>query len=101
MEPTKGTTNVNCDDQFFHVFCHVDEGVIEKVEDRKFADFDKLLPQINSKNYRDDWQSVDIINKEGHTYLAPTQAKRALKVTRILFNRQLVWFRKMEGQKLD
>ena len=40
LEPPKGKDQFT-DDLFFHVFCHVEDNVVEKVEDRKFVDFDK------------------------------------------------------------
>ena len=53
LEPPKGNPIPQCtnnDDNFVHVVCHVEDSVIERVEDKKIVDFDKLLPQLNSRN---------------------------------------------------
>ena len=37
------------DDDFFHVTCHVDEGLMSKIENGEFIELEKLLPKLRSK----------------------------------------------------
>ena len=44
VAPPKGMIDDN-DDDFFHVTCHVDANIIQKIEKGEFVDLDKLLPK--------------------------------------------------------
>ena len=66
------------DDDFFHLTCHVDSGMIAKIEKGEFIDLEKLLPK--DKNRRNESNRMEWIHSEGSTYLAPV-ADRAAKIS--------------------
>ena len=57
------------DEDYQMIDAHIDEVLKCKIQDFEFVDFSKLL----SKNHyhRDDKQRLEIVNKQGMTYLAP------------------------------
>ena len=57
------------DDQFFHLTCHVDALLKSKIERGEYVELECLLPKWKSfGETRFEW-----INKDGMTFLAPTQ----------------------------
>ena len=57
----------DADDSFFHITCHIDPNLREKIEKGEFIELDKLLPKDKfSKNYED--QKVELVNREGSTF---------------------------------
>ena len=58
---------LDADDSFFHITCHIDPNLREKIEKGEFIKLDKLLPKDKfSKNYED--QKVELVNREGSTF---------------------------------
>ena len=71
------------DDEFFHVTCHIDQSLKEKIEAGKFVDLEKLLIKDRpfTKSGSDSTQ-MGIFSKDGLTYFAPT-LERDTKISNI------------------
>ena len=61
-----GTSAQLTDDDFFHLTCHIDEHLREKMERGKYIDLEKLLPKSGKGDDRLEW-----VHREGSTFLAP------------------------------
>ena len=70
---------LDTDDEFFHVSCHIDEQVKSKIARGDYIELDRLLPKDKfSMQPGDDLDRklVQLITKDGHTYLSPAQDSR-------------------------
>ena len=63
-------TDLDVDDQFFHVTCHLDKGLKSKIERGEYIDLKKLLPKIKGKPNQND-NCMDLVYKDGHSYFVP------------------------------
>ena len=63
-------TDLDVDDQFFHIMCHLDEGLRSKIERGEYVDLEKLLPKIRGKPNQND-NHMDLVYKDGHSYFVP------------------------------
>ena len=62
------------DDDFFHLTCHVEEGLMTKIEAGEYVDLERLLPK--EKFFRkNDEQKLEWVFKEGSSYLVPSADK--------------------------
>ena len=68
-----GNIAIACEnnDDFFHVTCHVDVSLKEKIERGEFVDLERLLPHNTFRT--NDESRLEIVNKNGMTYFAPVQ----------------------------
>ena len=57
------------DDDFFHLTCHVEPGLISKIENGEFVDLDKLVPKDKRKRIEDN--RMEWVHADGNTFLAP------------------------------
>ena len=68
---------LDTDDDFFHISCHIDQSLRSKIKQGGFVDLEKLLlkDRVSSRGslIEGDRLSIDLVSKEGHTYLAPAQ----------------------------
>ena len=66
------------DDDFFHITCHVDPSLKEKIEQGGFMELEKLLPkeQIFSNSLSDE-SRMEIVSWNGMTFFAQVQDKNA------------------------
>ena len=62
---------LDIDDQFFHVTCHIDPGLKQKIEKGEFVDLEKLLPKSRKKMQNEG--KLDLVFKDGHSFFVPTQ----------------------------
>ena len=69
----------NEDDDFFHVTCHVDMNLKEKISKGEFVDLERLLPK-NRSQMMSDSDKTELIHN-GNTYLLPGESNE--KYTRI------------------
>ena len=69
------------DDKFLHITCHVDQSVIDKVENKQFVTMDPFLPKLDAYTYQDD-QKLDMVNRGGQVFWVPHTDKRQ-KVTNL------------------
>ena len=58
------------DDEFLHITCHVDQAIIDKVENKQFVNLDPFLPKIDAHNYQDE-QKLDMVNRGGQVFWIP------------------------------
>ena len=72
------------DDDFFHVTCHVEQSLKDKIEKGEYVDLERLMPknkpgisQLGGDGSRMEW-----VTKDGMTFLAPVQEKE-FKITGI------------------
>ena len=68
------------DDNFFHLTCHIDSNLKQKIEKGEFVDLDKLLPRdkIAALNGYSEDSRMEWVQRDGGMYLVP-----ARKETRI------------------
>ena len=77
-----GAYSGNDDDTFFHVTCHLDPVLKNKIAKGEFVELDRLLPkQRNSGGFSQEEQRMNIVHREGQTYFVPAQNQ--LKVNSI------------------
>ena len=64
------------DDDFFHITCHVDESLRERIELGEFVDLDKLLPKdkCGGTQVYNEAQRMQIFEQNGTTFWAPEQS---------------------------
>ena len=70
--------NVNNDDEFFHVTCHIDNALKAKIERGDCIELDKLLPKDRPMGNRGDDEHpnrLELVNMDGHQYIAPYHEK--------------------------
>ena len=61
------------DDEFFHMTCHIDQPLVDKIERGQYVDLDKLLPKTKGKIQRpaDNFNRLEWVQGEGGTFLVP------------------------------
>ena len=75
----RGNSNeLDSDDDYFHLTCHVDNALKTKIEHGEFIELERLLP----KRQGFDDSRLEWISKDGMTFLAPAQ-DRSSKITNI------------------
>ena len=69
--------NLDDDDEFFHVTCHIESGLRTKIARGEFIDFEKLLPKDKGGGGGNiasaDESKVELVSKDGHTYFKPVK----------------------------
>ena len=84
--------NLDNDDDFFHVSCHVDPALKEKIERGDFIDLDKLLPKDKAAggySMSEEHQGVQLFTKNGQTFLAPAASEK--KISNLKLWDQAFW----------
>ena len=69
---------LDTDDDFFHVTCHVEQSLKQKIEKGEFVELEKSLPKDKGADpfgYEDS-NLLKVVSKEGHTYLTPAGSSR-------------------------
>ena len=61
------------DDQFFHLTCHVDNSLKEKIEQGEFVNLERLLPK--KRSFSNEEGRLEWTTKDGMTFLTPVQDK--------------------------
>ena len=59
------------DDKFFHLTCHVDSNLKQKIEKGEYVDLEKLLIKDKFKNQSGGGQHMELISKGGETFIMP------------------------------
>ena len=74
----------NSDDDFFHVTCHLDSAMKTKIANGEYVDLERLLPktryQVMSGGVDND---IEVIRKNGSTYILPEGGQREVKITSV------------------
>ena len=73
--PLLGTGQGMTDDDFFHIICHVDRKLRDKIEKGEFVDLEKLLPQGKyGRKSKDGATKLELVHREGETFYQPAEA---------------------------
>ena len=65
------------DDDFFHVTCHVDASLRNKIERGEYVDLERLLPkQKKSMGFEDN--RMNLIHKDGQVYVVPMSSNNRI-----------------------
>ena len=75
-EPPRGmmfNNNDDNDDDFFHLTCHVDNNLKNRIERGEFIKLEKLLPKRKNFKGGNDDSRLEWITRDGMTFLAPVQ----------------------------
>ena len=73
------------DDDFFHLTCHIDASLIQKIESGDYVDLDKLLPKDNNfpgKVSVSNETKLEWVQSEGNTYLVPAKSNSKINCFR-------------------
>ena len=90
IEIPKGKDNQNInqcprvedtDDEFIHITCHVDQGLIDKVEDKQFVELDPFVPKMDLHNF-DPEQKLEMVQRGGDVFWRPHIDKKQ-KITNL------------------
>ena len=68
------------DEDFFHLMCHVDVNLRNKIERGEFVELEKLLPRDRRNSYRGgegDGSRLVWVQRDGNTFLAPAGDREA------------------------
>ena len=70
------------DDDFYEMTCHVDSALKKKIQRGEFIELEKLLPKpLDLKDNKE--QTIDIIEREGQSYLVPGKVRDQMKITNV------------------
>ena len=69
------------DDEFFHLTCHVDPNLKQKIERGEFVDLEKLLVRNQFKNGNAQGQRMELVSRGGETFIMPVD--RDNKITNV------------------
>ena len=72
--------NLDSDDDFFHVTCHVDKNLKQKIRNGEYVDLEKLLPldkSVNGQSMGDGGEVMQLVTRGGATYFAPACDKES------------------------
>ena len=73
--PVKAGPRLDDDDEFFHVLCHVDTSLKEKIQHGDFVDLDKLFPKLRNRPGLGSDQKLDLVFREGKPFFVPAAPK--------------------------
>ena len=84
LDAARGRSVADPDDDFFHITCHIEEPLKEKIAKGDFVDLEKLLPKnkFGFKTGHED-QKLDIVQREGHSFLVTSVADKENKITNV------------------
>ena len=77
---TDFSQNLDVDDRFFHVTCHIDDGLKAKIESGEYVDLEKLLLKVRARNEN----KLDLVYKDGHSYFIPAPSESKINGIRKL-----------------
>ena len=62
------------DDDFFHVTCHVDNALKQKIQNGEYIELERLLPKPSGGiESTDDGEVLELVSRGGQTYFAPAR----------------------------
>ena len=61
------------DDDFFHIICHIEQQLVEKIQRGEFIELAKLLQKPDHLRGDDEGGKLNLINKDGEEYLIRTK----------------------------
>ena len=60
------------DDDFFHVTCHIEDSLKEKIQKGEYVDLERLLPKDRAGAGPSEENKLELFSKDGVAYFAPT-----------------------------
>ena len=66
-------TNASIDDHFFHITCHIEQSLREKIEKGEYVELERLLVKPHQASSYG--QRLELVNRDGATYFAPAEPK--------------------------
>ena len=72
--------NDDASNNFCQISCHLDNATLEKIARGGFMDVDKLLPKNKRLRASDEDGSLQIVQKEGRTFLIPASDRESIKI---------------------
>ena len=72
--------NLDNDDDFFHVTCHIDEGLKSKIQRGEYVDLERLLPKDRTfgSHSLDDGTAVQLFIKNSQAYFTPPDNEKKI-----------------------
>ena len=65
------------DDEFFHLTCHVDSTMKQKIERGEFIELEKLLPRTRTFNQKfSDDNKMQLVNRDGSSFWVPMEREK-------------------------
>ena len=65
--------SLDMDDQFFHITCHIEEGIKSKIQKGQYVELEKLLPKTrNGKLFNEN--KMELVYKDSHSYFIQAQS---------------------------
>ena len=61
------------DDEFFHITCHVDPNLKQRIKKGEYVDLEKLLPKDRMSMRGSDQQTLTLVNRDGNTFFVPSE----------------------------
>ena len=71
------------DDDFFHVTCHIEPNLQAKISKGEFVDLGKLLPKTKSQILSNNEGDIEVIKKNGATYVFPETSNRDTRIMNV------------------
>ena len=68
VETPKGMSSV--DEDFFHISCHIDQSLKQKIEKGEFVELERLLPK-NTLESDSNEDRMELVNRDGQMYFVP------------------------------
>ena len=62
------------DEEFFHLTCHVEPNLKQKIERGEFVDLEKLLMKDKFKNSNNAGQRMELVSRVGETFIMPVDS---------------------------
>ena len=76
------TINISVIDQDYQMIdSHVEDSIQKKIINLEYVDFSKLLPTHRSARDEDDGQRLEIVNKNGQSFLSPVSECEKVSIT--------------------
>ena len=66
---------MDTDDDFFHLTCHIEPALRQKIEKGEFVDLEKLLPKDRFPHKMSDERQMEMVNRDGMTFFVPAGEK--------------------------
>ena len=80
LEASKRVVN---DDDYLHVSCHVEENLAVQCKRGDYVEMIKLRPKSKTQMTNQDEQKIDIVTKDGHSYLVAGNREAHGKITSV------------------
>ena len=72
---------MDVDDDFFHVTCHVEMALKQKIQRGEFVELERLLPKIKN-TLGSDPNKLDLVFRDGHSYFVPAVSETKINGVR-------------------